>query len=616
MTRPPVSIVIPVPATSHGPREDLLRRLDLGAGDEVQHVTLKAGTSLFRACNEGVAEARHEWVLLLDPLAEPATGLLDAYLGDEVSDRCGALVGVAPPFARPGNVMFRASAYRTAGGLFEDVRLGAEAELCHRLMELGWQRIPRPEARVEVRATGGLGARMRRGFVLGATRRWLSRRGVPQDQQPRGGRLAGAIGVVAGSNRVAEAAEPRPAGAVAFWTDAYPARSETFIYNEADALAALGRRIRVESLARPHRIEQGVARRHHIHYLEDSSWLESAVALARVVARHPLRAFADRRDRPRFGREEETWPLRSIAPAVLRQRRFGDRHAHVHFLAGACLNAMRACGITGVRSSVVGHGYDVFQAPRNLGLKLGRADIVVAPCSYTARALSESMAPPSSRPVHVVVMGVDPEIFRRTKPYPGGRSVVAVGRLVEKKGFTHLIEAAALLEDERPLDRVTIVGDGPLRGELERQIEALGLSRRVAVIQAWGASEVRAELERADILAMPAVIAQDGDRDAMPVVVKEAMAMELPIVGSDEVGLPELVDESTGRLVSPGDPEALAEALAEVLDLPVGDRIALGRAGRQHVVEHCSIATEARRLAALIGADSAVPGGARPSAPR
>jgi glycosyltransferase involved in cell wall biosynthesis len=99
---------------------------------------------------------------------------------------------------------------------------------------------------------------------------------------------------------------------------------------------------------------------------------------------------------------------------------------------------------------------------------------------------------------------------------------------------------------------------------------------------------------------MPSVIAADGDRDSMPVVVKEALAMELPVVGSDEVGIPEMIDERWGRLVPPGDPESLADAIAELLALEPSARVAMGAAGREFVLANCNVEDEGARLAALI----------------
>jgi glycosyltransferase involved in cell wall biosynthesis len=95
-------------------------------------------------------------------------------------------------------------------------------------------------------------------------------------------------------------------------------------------------------------------------------------------------------------------------------------------------------------------------------------------------------------------------------------------------------------------------------------------------------------------------VAADGDRDAMPVVVKEALAMEVPVVGSDEVGMPEVVQGDWGRLVPPRDAGALAEAIRELLELPGEQRAEMGRRGREFVVRNFSVRGEAQKLQGLI----------------
>ena len=115
-----------------------------------------------------------------------------------------------------------------------------------------------------------------------------------------------------------------------------------------------------------------------------------------------------------------------------------------------------------------------------------------------------------------------------------------------------------------------------------------------------GADEVRELLERADVLAYPSVIAADGDRDAMPMVVKEGLGLEFPVVTSDVAGLPELVRAGWGSMVPQRDTRALADAIAEVLAMPAAERQSMGAAGRAHVLEHCSLRKQAERIAALI----------------
>jgi len=139
------------------------------------------------------------------------------------------------------------------------------------------------------------------------------------------------------------------------------------------------------------------------------------------------------------------------------------------------------------------------------------------------------------------------------------------------------------------------VGDGPLRGVLEA-----AAGPNVELLGALAPEQVRAQLESADLLALPTVVAGDGDRDAMPVVVKEALAMEVPVVGSDEVGMPEVVHDGWGRLVPPRDAPALAEAIRELLALAPAERAAMGRSGREFVARTFSIRGEALKLIGII----------------
>ncbi len=388
---------------------------------------------------------------------------------------------------------------------------------------------------------------------------------------------------------------------LAVLTDRFPVRSETFVTNEIDELVRLGHPLLVEATTRP---RDGAPSAHPVAYLDEDPLARKPDALAELALRHPRAVARDRAMQDAWAGEEPVRHLRALALRARRLRRAGVSHMHVHFAAGAALDTMRLSRIMAIPYSVTAHAYEIFETPANLPEKLERAAFVTTGCEYNRRYLRTLVGPAAAERIHVIVMGVDPEAFRRTTPYPGGRHVVAVGRLVEKKGFAHLIDAVAALEPERPLDRLTIVGEGELRDTLEAQIGRLGLAHRIELAGAMAPDGVREQLERADLLAMPAVVAANGDRDSMPVVVKEAMSMEVPVVASDEVGLPELVRDEFGRLVPPGDGEALARAIAELLDLPADRRVEMGRAARAHVIEHGDLRRETARLAELIRASA------------
>lgn len=384
--------------------------------------------------------------------------------------------------------------------------------------------------------------------------------------------------------------------AVEIRCERFPELSETFVVNEARALARLGHPVTVHAHERPHdnRAAPGVADV-AVTFAEDETTTQRVRAVLRLGLRHPIGVARDLGSRRRWRREEVVAPLRALAPAALRA---GDRHVHVHFAKASALDALRARRILGAPFSLTAHAYDIYAQPANLAEKLRTATFVTTGCEYTARYL-RALAPDGR--VEVLIMGVDPEEFRRTTPHPDRRVVLAVGRLVEKKGFAHLVRAVGQPSVRAVVDEVRIVGDGPLHAELRHEIDRLGVGDTVRLLGARTPSEVRDELERAAVLAMPSVIAADGDRDSLPVVVKEALAMEVPVVASAAVGLPELVRPEFGRLVAPGDPAALGRGLAELLTLGAAERAAMGRAGRAHVLVHANLMTETGRLSGLLG---------------
>jgi colanic acid/amylovoran biosynthesis glycosyltransferase len=249
--------------------------------------------------------------------------------------------------------------------------------------------------------------------------------------------------------------------------------------------------------------------------------------------------------------------------------------------------------------TLTAHAYDIYAEPANLAVKLHDAALVTSGCDRTVEYLRGVAGARRDRVVKIV-MGVDAERFRRRVPAAGGRNVLAVGRLVERKGFERLLHAAAQPELRSVAERVVIAGDGPLRAELERLVRELHLDDLVELRGACEPDEVAMLLEDCTVLAVPSVVAADGDRDSMPLVAKEALAMEVPVVCSDLMGLKELVRPEWGRLVPPGDSAALAAAVRELLLLDVTTRAEMGRAGREFVVGFADVHRETAHLAQLL----------------
>lgn len=373
-----------------------------------------------------------------------------------------------------------------------------------------------------------------------------------------------------------------------FVLDQWPELSETFVVNELAALRRQGHAVRVQAArVAPHPNPEAPDDVDVKLLGTGPAWRD----LAWLAARRPVACATDVARRLRWRREEWVRPLRALAGPARRILTGGDEHLHAHFAGGAALDALRLAALTGRPYSVTAHAYDIFASPRNLREKLERAAAVFTGCDYNVVRLRE-LAPAAD--VHEVVMGVDASAFAARAPLPGGRVVLAVGRLVEKKGFDVLVAAAAQVADVE----VRIVGDGPLCDALAQRIAETGAP--VTLLGSAPPAAVLAAMRDADVLAMPCVVARDGDRDSMPVVVKEAMAMGLLVVASDEVGLPECVFAPWGFLAPPGNAAALASALGQALALAPHERRAAGEAARAWVREHADVDRETARMAAVI----------------
>jgi len=376
-----------------------------------------------------------------------------------------------------------------------------------------------------------------------------------------------------------------------FVLDQWPELSETFVVNELQALRRLGHDVRVQAAQPAAHANPEAPGDVDVHLLARDDRARCRRDLLWLLRRRPLACARDLAGRRRWRRAEWARPLRALAPAARRIVERDDEHLHAHFAAGAALDAMRLAALTGRTFSITAHAYDIFLEPRNLAEKLERADAVFTGCDYNVAYLRRTVPRAS---LHRIVMGVDVAAWERRTPLPQGRAVLAIGRLVEKKGFVVLLEAMAQLPDVR----LRIVGDGPLRAQLARAAERC--DGRVELRGSRAPTEVRAELERADVLAMPCVVAGDGDRDSMPVVVKEAMAMGVLVVASDEVGLPECVLAPWGFLAAPGDAEALAGQLRAALALDPAQRQRAGAQARAWVQANTDVDAETARMASVI----------------
>lgn len=287
----------------------------------------------------------------------------------------------------------------------------------------------------------------------------------------------------------------------------------------------------------------------------------------------------------------------------------GVGHVHAHFANYPATAAFIISRLAGIPFTATAHAHDIFQGQLLLPAKLDAARRVFAISEYNRRFILERCGAGAGAKLEVLHCGLDLAAIPRAKEGRGrGRTVLAVGRLMAIKGFDTLIRASALARDRGEGFRCVIVGDGPDRGGLDALIASLGLRGTVTMEGERTPQEVLRMMADADLFALPSRPAgkRSGVMDGIPVSLMEAMAAGVPVVSCRVSGIPELVEDGvTGLLVPPGDPAALAGAIARVLgDGALASRLVL--AARERVEREFNVVRNADRLlGAFAGAGEA-----------
>jgi len=276
-------------------------------------------------------------------------------------------------------------------------------------------------------------------------------------------------------------------------------------------------------------------------------------------------------------------------------RRDGATRAHAHFGTNSATVAMLAAMIAGARFSMTVHGPEEFDRPGLIGLrrKIEAADPAIAVSSYGMSQLRRLVAPSRWDAIKIAPCGVEEAFWRGATPAPDGRALfVCVGRLCEQKGQLTLIEAAAKVRARGGDFHLSLVGDGEMRGDIERAIARYRLEGHVALAGWRTPAEVRAAVEACRAFVLPSYA------EGLPVSIMEAMLLGRPVISTYVAGIPELVTHGeNGWLAPAGDADALADAMAAAIAAPIATIRAMGAAAHARAFARHDIDLAARILA-------------------
>jgi glycosyltransferase involved in cell wall biosynthesis len=289
------------------------------------------------------------------------------------------------------------------------------------------------------------------------------------------------------------------------------------------------------------------------------------------------------------------------------ERAGGCRQVHAHFALAQTEVAMAVSGLLDRPYSFTAHARDIYAAPSALEEKIRRAALVITCTAYNLNHLRRLCPDVPTEHIRLVHHGVDvdaaagPARAATTCDAQRTPTIVAAGRLIEKKGFDALVQACEMLQRRGANFRCRIFGTGPLDRPLRSQIAAAGLLEKIEMPGWLPNARLLEEFTHATVFVMPSRISDSGDRDGIPNVVLEAMASGLPVVATAVSGLPEAVtDGVTGLLVAPDDPTAMADALQRLLTEPdlAGS---FGAAGAARAQSEFSIEASTNRLTHAFG---------------
>ena len=388
----------------------------------------------------------------------------------------------------------------------------------------------------------------------------------------------------------------------------FPVLSETFVVNDMKGLEALGHEVVAISLGKADPATDG-----NPNYQIQGKTIRVGGLVGNPLVRKTQKLLARRRlasKAPDFARRyatkpagmpDDLWQDRKTWDVALEQianEKFD--WIYVHFAMRQLLLGFWASYFLDLPLGVTLQAHDIFVNPtaKWFDWTLSQCRAVVTVSHYNREAILKLAPTLPPDKVKVLANGIDIDRFT-AKPHDPHRPFrfAGTGRLVEIKGFHVLIEAVGLLAQKRRDFKVSIIGDGPLRGDFEKRIAELHVGDLIELMGKRDASFLQSFLPDQDCFVLPCVIAKDGNRDGMPLALREGMACGLPALSTRLLGLHETVSPGTGTLVAPDDPAELAQAMSDMIDLPPEQHRTMAAAARAKAEAEFSLLHEVSTIA-------------------
>ncbi|MDX2319930.1 MAG: glycosyltransferase family 4 protein [Moritella sp.] len=375
---------------------------------------------------------------------------------------------------------------------------------------------------------------------------------------------------------------------VAFIAPTFPELSETFIRTEVDSVKACGHHVCVMTFIKYHDCSEFS---YAIHVIGVNVSLPLFTTLSPVGMGKALSFIAKQRSMPKLSL------FLSSLKLALQMRKEGIDHVHAHFAQHTSAHAISAAKMLGITSSFVAHGHDLYETPFDVDLKVNHSDFVVAVCKDMENDLKKI----NDDKIKLLHCGVETNKFKPPQLVPiqyqdkQPIKLVFLGRLVEQKGINYLIQSIYDLEQPH---RVTldIIGDGEQRAELQQQVDSLGLSTSVNFLGAKSPYWVSQNLASFDCLIAPFCMSQSGCVDTGPLVLKEAMAVGVPVITTDLMGCKEIVAPGTGLIVPQQCSQSLTHAITEFIHYPPQKRQEMRRLARLNIEQNFDALDQAKSL--------------------